>query len=115
MRRGHTIWQVDIEERRIVGRPARRRDLQDPDVIDGALGWDEGGILPEAHQERVTDNIGIGRRRYIDRVTDLSLAAPRGTDGAVVGADDIEDLLTEFTARVEPALDDLDPVEIGFS
>src|SRR6056297_2157142 len=50
--RRHAFGQVDAVERRVVGGPARRRDLEYANVIERPLLRIEFRVLPVGHQER---------------------------------------------------------------
>ena len=101
------------EALRVVGGPARRRDLDHAGVVEGALraGRSPGPSRPRsAPARRWCWSRSRSRRRRCCRPAAAcrrrpGLRSPR--PGHVV------DLFLQLALRVEPALDDLDAVEVG--
>ncbi len=105
--------RLGAEELRVVGRPARRRDLDHPDVVEGAL-------LRVEVRDPSSSRSSSGRadRVRVAGVGDVHRVA-HGRQLAVFASglrspdhDDVVDLLVSLALGVEPALDHLDAVEV---
>ncbi len=96
---------------RVVSGPARRRDLEHAGVVKRPLGGIEVRVFPDGDQlgaPMVLVQVALATSTVLPteepcRPRRLAIAAP----------DDVVDLLVQFALRIEPALDDLDAVEIG--
>ncbi len=86
-------------------------DLDDAPIVDGAFCGIEIGVSPNRDQFRIPDRVGPGRFGDVNRVVDRRLLAVR-TRFAVSGPDHVVDFLVCLFVCVEPALNDLDSVEI---
>lgn len=59
---GHLVFES--EEFPVIRCPARRRNLDDPDVVEGHFAGIEIRIGPDHGEFRVADGIGAGRTNY---------------------------------------------------
>ena len=85
--------------------------MQHADVVKRALRWIEIRVGPRDGELGVADVVGPVSGREVDRVPHWSHLAVR-TDGAVIGQRDVVDLLLRHPLGVEPALDDLNTIEV---
>ena len=112
-RHRHVVGHLDAVTLLVVGGPARRRDLDHAHVVERALRRIERRVLPVRRQHRGADGVGVGRVRHVHGVADRGLAAAIRADLAPAGDRHVEDALLRLAVLAEPALDDLDAVEVG--
>ena len=110
---GTSSGKLHAEELRVEGRPARRGDLEDAYVVERALLRVERRVPPEGLQEGIADGVRVRGLLDVDRVADRGLAASVRTDRTPVGDRDVVDPLLRLALGIEPALDDLDAIEVG--
>src|SRR6188474_1400046 len=60
LRRHRHLWvrNLDLEVRRVVGGPARRRDFEDARVVDRPDRGIEVRVLPDGDEFRIADGVG---------------------------------------------------------
>jgi hypothetical protein len=90
------LGQIDAEEGRLVGGPARSRILQHAHIVEGALLRIERGILPPGHHQGVADVVGVGCLFDIHGVADGFVTAVLVVDRPVVRAQHVVDLLVQL-------------------
>ena len=110
---GDLPGEFDLELDRVVGGPAGSRDLDDAGVVEGGKRWIEIGIGPDGAELGGADGVCPGGNGEVHGIADGRLAAAFAVDLAAAGNGDIVDAFPGLAVCVEPALDDLDAVEVG--
>ena len=75
------------------------------------MGGIEVRVLPEGGERRVSDRVAEASGRHVDGIAD-GRHAPIGRCPSAVRERDVVDPLVALPVRVDPALHDLDPVEV---
>ena len=97
----------------VIEHPARCRNLKDPGVVEGLYVRIEIGIGPDRDEFRGAYGVGPVRGLQVDGVADRRFTPAVLADLAAVLDCHVVDLLVGLAFLIEPALDDLDAVEVG--
>ena len=96
----------------VVDHPARCRNLQYPGVVEGIFFWIEIRVGPDGCELGSSDGVCPICRFQVDGIADRRLAAAVLAYLAAVRYCDVVDLLMGLAFFVQPALDDLDAVDV---
>jgi hypothetical protein len=106
-------WAARYPERDgVVERVSGSGNLQHPHVVEGALAGVELRVPPDHGELGIPDGVGVMAGGDVHRIAhggDFPICAYR----SAVCQRHVEDLLLGHPLGVHPALDDLDPIEIG--
>ena len=89
----------------------RGGNLQHPRVVEGRLCRIKLRVLPAHRESRTADAVVVGCRSVIDAVAHRGKPAV-GTRHSLTGPGNVKHLLMAATLVIQPALDDLHPVQV---
>lgn len=101
----YVFGPFDPKDLGIVSRPARRRNLDDADVVEGAEGRSKGEVRPKSLEEGGANRVGVTGLLHVDRIANRGLAATVRVDRPGIGDGNVP---MRLAIRIEPPLDDLD-------
>src|SRR5437899_1182830 len=107
------VRDLDLEVRRVVRGPARRRDFEDARVVDRADRRIEVRVLPDGDEFWIADGVGPRCDGDVDGVPHRGELAIDDPATVLVAPDLVVDLLLRLAVLAQPSLDDLDAIEVA--